>query len=190
MTREIAFPQFNQATHCLGSLCQKNHDYNHMGHSMRYIKSGECVICMKLKRRRYFKTNKGKAMCNRACRTDASKKRSSDYQKTNHGKATHKKSRLKYLQTEKGKLSKRRAEHARRSTVSKVPTHIFSVEQLKEHFEKFGNVCVYCGSSSTITIDHMLSQFQREAPTNWTTLFLAANNATVLSAHPTSNRGT
>lgn len=151
----VNYPELNPDTHVLGILCRRGHDYKHTGMSMRNIKSNTCVVCDRMRARRYLKTDKGKASKKRAWQTDYTRVYQKKYKNTEKGKEIAKRSRLKYLRTDKGKLSKRKSEFNRRQIMDEVDAVSFTPSQLKQRYGLFNDECAYCGVSSELTIDHV-----------------------------------
>lgn len=66
---------------------------------------------------------------------------------------------LKYSRSEYGKANCLKNYRKRRARLNDAHTSAYSVEQLKDHFAKFGDRCVYCGEDGTnrkVTVDHLL----------------------------------
>lgn len=60
----------------------------------------------------------------------------------------------RYKKSKKGKLANTIAIHRRKAHLKSVEAKNYTPTQILERFSKFDNKCVYCGSTSRISIDH------------------------------------
>ena len=139
------------AGHYLGWLCKHNHNYLDTGYSLRN-KSRSCVVCVSLQ--------------SRSLKSKERTKRWKDdhpgymtqylrlYQKENKEQITER--RKDYSKTPKGKACKQISRNKRRAKIKNVTRIPYNSASLVSHFEKFGNQCVYCGTTEKIGGDHVI----------------------------------
>lgn len=177
-----ALHNVDTSTFKLGTLCSNNHNWNDSGYSLRYKIQGSCTECRRQYIKEYYEENKEQiqavnkkyaakrpevrtiARANyRQTHREKIRAASKEYNQRKEVKARVRErsrtpaaiARLKrYWQSERGKLISTRARQKRRARKKQVHHWKYTDTELKLLYEKFNNVCAYCGSTERLTIDH------------------------------------
>lgn len=135
----------------LGLLCKRGHDYMQTGYSLRSDRR-TCVICISLRSRE----PQARERCKKW------KDENPDYM-VKYLRAYYQENKPRLLQyskeyskTPKGKALKRIDRHKRRARISAVVRLSYTASELVAHFQAFNNECVYCGSTESLTGDHVI----------------------------------
>lgn len=118
----------------------------------------DCRECSTARDRAYYAANTGKhkAKCAayRAANKAKIKAREAAYMATPEGRATRMKHVRRYNQSEAGRLAFVLAAHRRRARIKQVRND-FTAEDWFDILTSFGAECAYCGSTVSITQDHV-----------------------------------
>ena len=117
-------------------------DEFHADKSKRYGKCSQCKACQ----RKYNQTPKAKACQRKYEQTPEYKARRCEYQRA-YSKTPKEKAR--------GNANMRAKRHRRKARLASVENTL-TREQIHAVFEAYGNKCVDCGTTDTLTIDHIL----------------------------------
>lgn len=141
--------------HYLGLLCKRSHDYQGMGLSLRTGKSLECVECSHQRRIEkadiYRSRDRKRRVGNDAYKAHRNEKRLERREEIALiSKRYYQKNREKVLISRKATRGKRKAQK------NFLIFGSVTAQTIRDMFEKFGNVCAYCGSGSKLTVDHFI----------------------------------
>lgn len=169
---------FDSEKYFLGKLCRHGHEWENTGKSLRIpIKSGyhRCAVCTDLHNRRhtgdaerhkerYSKYGKAWYEKNRdRLKEDRKKYRENNRERiTERGRIYREQNREKiresgriyYRLNRESSYSRGRRRRALKKRNHAAP---YSLVELQQHFEGFGNRCAYCGSSNKLAIDHFIA---------------------------------
>ncbi len=143
---------FDETKFVLGKLCPKQHAYYQSEFTLRQIASRTCVECMRACVLRHSKTPEARQKRKLYKQSTKYKNYEASYKRSSVELATQKRWRrsIKCLKYQAAYQAYRRA------LKSSVLNLLFTREDLVDHFGKFGNRCVYCGTTTAnLTIDHV-----------------------------------
>lgn len=168
----------------LGKLCKRSHDWNNTGFTLRYVKGSICPECKRLTGRLWEKQNpeavREMGRRKRAKNPDRyknyyhrnlEKERARGIRKYHRYKPRNQARMRKwyeenrdlviersrdYQQTPIGKMVRKGIHNRRRAAILRTRAIPYTPNELQQHFEKFGNECVYCGNPDRISVDHFI----------------------------------
>lgn len=175
---------FDDAKFYLGKLCRNEHEWEGSGQSLRYLNGEQrCLVCQKGRtKRRYQKLDIDKERIRKRENYHANLERSREvkrrnakkfrennpgkvfeakekyrlWSKTEAGRLSYQRRHLKRLTTLKGKLLSKININKRKARKASVHNAPYSTEDIQALLQKFGNSCAYCGSTSNLSLDHVI----------------------------------
>jgi 5-methylcytosine-specific restriction endonuclease McrA len=154
--------------YCLGNLCNRGHDHEGTGKSLRYKSNYVCVDCVQANR----DTEKGRAAIQRSVRNYQASEKYAEWRASEAGKRSSHNRTKRYRETEKGRQNRaavdarykatergrltQQARRAKRRTACKSGGAPPTAEQLRERYQAFEDRCAYCGSDGPLSPDHVI----------------------------------
>lgn len=155
---------FDPEKYYLGKLCCRGHKWQDSGKSLRLNGDMHCVSCRQEYSRsrseygkQWYKENRDRIReAHKQYRHENRERelnRHKLYREQNHEKIRQ--SNQKYYQDNRAAVYER----GRKRRARKAKNHLapYSQVELCQHFERFGNECVYCGIKGKLGIDHVVA---------------------------------